>query len=416
VAWNGIGLILVELEKYSDARNAFARAIQANPDFAEAHYNLSFTLSNLGDFSAALRETKRALSLDPMYTPQKLELAIELPHEEIRLTVAPPITETDESVDHVEDFHFDPAILEELFAVRKTPRAVPVAEDSMAGFTLARDFITKGLYDRAQGEIARVLARGGDKIVGLVLAGDGFAAQGLHGEALDRYRRALEAEPANPFARQGTARSLLALGRAEEARPYAEALVEAGSTDVNLLLLAAEARVASLDKPGAREILVALQRTEGRNANVLKRVGDLYAALGDSGEAVGAYRGSLAIDERQVETRVALGRLLAKAGDDTGAIRELESVLVTAPNHDAAVVELVGPYRRTGRSRSALPRVVALVRRDVYHFAALIALGEILIDLAREGDALNAFERVLRFDPNHSEALRYYRLMQRGRR
>ncbi len=415
VAWNGIGLILVELERYSDARNAFARAIQANPDFAEAHYNLSFTLSNLGDFSSALRETKRALSLDPMYTPQKLELAIELPHEEIRLTVAPPITETDESVDHVEDFHFDPAILEELFAVKPT-RAEQVTEDPMAGFTLARDFITKGLHDRAQGEIARVLARGGDKIVGLVLAGDGFAAQGLHGEALERYRRALETEPTNPFARQGTARSLLALGRAEEARPYAEALVEAGSTDVNLLLLAAEARVASLDKPGARELLVSLQKNEGRNANVLKRVGDLYAALGDSHEAIGAYRGSLALDERQVETRVALGRLLAKAGDDTGAIRELESVLVTAPNHDAAVVELVGPYRRTGRSRSALPRVVALVRRDVYHFAALIALGEILIDLARESDALNAFDRVLRFDPNHSEALRYYRLMQRGRR
>jgi len=415
VAWNGIGLILVELEKYADARNAFARAIQANPDFAEAHYNLSFTLSNLGDFSSALRETKRALSLDPMYTPQKLELAIELPHEEIRLTVAPPITETDESVDHVEDFHFDPSIIEALFAV-KPARAEQGAEDPMAGFTLARDFITKGLYDRAQGEIARVLARGGDKIVGLVLAGDGFAAQGLHGEALERYRRALDMEPTNPFARQGTARSLLALGRAEEARPYAEALVEAGSTDVNLLLLAAEARVASLDKPGAREILVSLRMSEGRNANVLKRVGDLYAALGDSSEAIGAYRGSLAIDERQVETRVALGRLLAKAGDDTGAIRELESVLVTAPNHDAAVVELVGPYRRTGRSRSALPRVVALVRRDVYHFAALIALGEILIDLAREIDALNAFERVLRFDPNHSDALRYHRLLQRGRR
>jgi tetratricopeptide (TPR) repeat protein len=415
VAWNGIGLILVELEKYSDARNAFARAIQANPDFAEAHYNLSFTLSNLGDFSSALRETKRALSLDPMYTPQKLELAIELPHEEIRLTVAPPITETDESVDHVEDFHFDPAILEALFAV-KPARAEQVTEDPMAGFNLARDFITKGLYDRAQGEIARVLARGGDKIVGLVLAGDGFAAQGLHGEALERYRRALETEPTNPFARQGTARSLLALGRAEEARPYAEALVEAGSTDVNLLLLAAEARVASLDKAGAREILVSLEQNQGRNANVLKRVGDLYAALGDSNEAIGAYRGSLAIDERQVETRVALGKLLAQAGDDTAAIRELESVLVTAPNHDAAVVELVGPYRRTGRSRSALPRVVALVRRDVYHFPALIALGEILIDLARESDALNAFERVLRFDPNHSEALRYYRLMQRGRR
>jgi cellulose synthase operon protein C len=416
VAWNGIGLILVELNKYPDARNAFARAIQANPDFAEAHYNLSFTLSNLGDFSSALRETKRALSLDPMYTPQKLELAIELPHEEIRLTVAPPITSTDEAVERVDDFHFDPAIIEELFAEKPARGGEPAGEDPMAGFSLARDFITKGMYDRAQAEIARVLARGGDKIIGLVLAGDGFAAQGLHGEALERYRRALGLDQANSYARQGTARSLLALGRAEEARPYAEALVEAGSTDVNLLLLAAEARVASLDNPGAREILVALRRGESRNANVMKRVGDLYAALGDAGEAIPAYRASLAVDERQVETRVALGRLLANAGDDTGAIRELETVLVTAPNHDAAVVELVGPYRRTGRSRSALPRVVALIRRDVYHFAALIGLGEILIDLAREGDAMNAFERVLRFDPNHSEALRYHRLLQRGRR
>ena len=414
VAWNGIGLILVDLEKYSDARNAFARAIQANPDFAEAHYNMSFTLSNLGDFAAALRETKRALALDPMYTPQKLELAIELPHEEIRLTVAPPITEKDESVEHVDDFHFDPAIIEELFA-EKPARLTPTGQSAMTGYTLARDLINKGLYDRAQGEIARVLARGGDKVLGLVLAGDGFAAQGLHGEALERYRRALDMEDSNPYARQGIARSLLALGRADEARPHAEALVEAGSTDVNLLLLAAEARVASLDKAGARDILTALQSSEARNANVLKRVGDLYAGLGDTNEAIGAYRGSLGIDERQTDTRISLGRLLARAGDDTAAIRELETVLVTAPNHDAAVVELVGPYRRTGRSRSALPRIVALIRRDVYHFAALIALGEILIDLARESDSLKAFERVLRFDPNHAEALRYRRLLLRGR-
>ena len=414
VAWNGIGLILVELEKYSDARNAFARAIQANPDFAEAHYNMSFTLSNLGDFASALRETKRALALDPMYTPQKLELAIELPHEEIRLTVAPPITEKDESVEHVEDFHFDPAIIEELFA-EKPARLTPTGQSALTGYTLARDLITKGLYDRAQGEIARVLARGGDKVLGLVLAGDGYAAQGLHGEALERYRRALAMEETNPYARQGIARSLLALGRPDEARPHAEALVNAGSTDINLLLLAAEARVASMDKPGARELLFTLQKSEARNANVLKRVGDLYAELGDVPEAVAAYRASLSIDERQTEARISLGRLLAKAGDDTAAIRELEAVLVTAPNHDLAVVELVGPYRRTGRSRSALPRIVALVRRDVYHFAALIGLGEILTDLARESDALKAFERVLRFDPNHSEALRYRRLLLRGR-
>ena len=58
--------MLGELRKFEDARNAFARAIQARPEFAEAHYNLSFTLSNLGDHEGALRETKRALELDPV--------------------------------------------------------------------------------------------------------------------------------------------------------------------------------------------------------------------------------------------------------------------------------------------------------------------------------------------------------------
>ena len=128
-----------ERHQNKDAR--IADAIQANPDFAEAHYNISFTLSSLGEFEAALRETKRALALDPMYTPQKLELAIELPHEEIRLTVAPPITERDETADHVADFHFDPAIIEELFAEKPVRRLTPVVQSAMAGFSLARDLI-----------------------------------------------------------------------------------------------------------------------------------------------------------------------------------------------------------------------------------------------------------------------------------
>src|SRR5256885_13450720 len=70
-AWNGVGLVLVELKRFPDARNAFVRAVEGDPDHAGAHYNLSFTLSNLGDFDGALRATKRALELDPYYVSQK---------------------------------------------------------------------------------------------------------------------------------------------------------------------------------------------------------------------------------------------------------------------------------------------------------------------------------------------------------
>jgi Flp pilus assembly protein TadD len=34
VAWNGVGLVLMELGAIEDARNAFGRAVDADPDCA----------------------------------------------------------------------------------------------------------------------------------------------------------------------------------------------------------------------------------------------------------------------------------------------------------------------------------------------------------------------------------------------
>ena len=40
VAWNGIGQVLGELRKFEDARNAYARAIQSRPEYAEAGHSM----------------------------------------------------------------------------------------------------------------------------------------------------------------------------------------------------------------------------------------------------------------------------------------------------------------------------------------------------------------------------------------
>ena len=92
MAWNGVGLVLMELRRYEDARNAFGRAVDADPAFAAAHYNLSFVLSQLGDFDGALRETRRALELEPLYVPQKFALAIDLQYEDPTIAIAPELT------------------------------------------------------------------------------------------------------------------------------------------------------------------------------------------------------------------------------------------------------------------------------------------------------------------------------------
>jgi tetratricopeptide (TPR) repeat protein len=140
VAWNGIGLILVDLERFEEARNAFARAIQAQPDFAEAHYNMSFTLSRLGDFNAALRETKQALALDPLYSVQKLALAIEAADTGAPLFVGPALSGTSFAGQQIPDFHFDPAVLADIFAPDAAPEPSPVFDPS--SFALARDYLS----------------------------------------------------------------------------------------------------------------------------------------------------------------------------------------------------------------------------------------------------------------------------------
>ncbi|MGH7734406.1 MAG: tetratricopeptide repeat protein, partial [Gemmatimonadales bacterium] len=115
VAWNGVGLVLVELKRYADGRNAFARAVESDETLAAAHYNLSFTLSHLGDFDGALRETKRALELEPYYVPQKFSLTIDLQYEDPTISIAPEIS-ADVTAEGVgEEFNFDQRLLDQLF-------------------------------------------------------------------------------------------------------------------------------------------------------------------------------------------------------------------------------------------------------------------------------------------------------------
>ena len=116
--------MLAELRKFEDARNAFARAIQSRPEFAEAHYNMSFTLSNLGDFEGALRETKRALELDPYYVAQKFELAMDVEYEDPDLSIQPDLGGERPADASIADFSFDPQSLDTLFtaAHARAPR------------------------------------------------------------------------------------------------------------------------------------------------------------------------------------------------------------------------------------------------------------------------------------------------------
>ena len=64
-AWSNLGMVLGDLERHDEARAAFARALEIDPNWVAAHYNLGLLHEEFGERAAALECFERVLAIDP---------------------------------------------------------------------------------------------------------------------------------------------------------------------------------------------------------------------------------------------------------------------------------------------------------------------------------------------------------------
>lgn len=406
VAWNGVGLVMMELKRFTEARTAFQRAVEAEDTLASAHYNLSFTMSQLGDFDGALRETKRALELEPFYVPQKYTLALDLQYEDPTIAIAPPLTSDVGGELLAGEFEFASGTLDELFdelvAEEASPSAPEPADDQLG---LARDYAAKGLLELATAEAGRARARGADPASVASLLGDIHARRGLHGEALEQFRLAREASAEDWRAALGEIRALVALDRGAEAVPLAEALVGRRAGDSDVLAALARARLAAGQvQPALLAVREALAVAPGQ-PELYQLQAVICAQLGDVESALEACQLALRVDAGLVQVWLELARLEERRENWTAANAAYTRALDLLPTFVPAALGRADLARRTESPRSAIALLVDLLSADPYEFDALLLLGRALLDDGRAAQALEAFERILRFVPQHAEAL-----------
>jgi cellulose synthase operon protein C len=395
----------MELRRFEDARNAFGRAVDADPAMAGAHYNLSFVLSQLGDFDGALRETRRALELEPLYVPQKFSLTIDLQYEDPTIAIAPELA-TDAGGDELAgEFAFDAPALDQLFA-ELTPEAAPASRNGSGNaLDLARDYIAKGLLDLATSELSRAATRGAPPGATAVLLGDIFAKRGLYGEALERYREARAVTPDDPDATLGEIRALLSLGWAGDAAPLADELARRVRGDVEVLVARARVRLAVNDALGALDCIREAQTLAPGRPDLFHLQAQVSARLGDRSAALAAFNAALQLDPSLVRVWYELGGIEEERGSWAAARAAYERALDLLPTYGAAALALADLLRRTDSPRAAVQVLVRVLEADPYELEALTALGRALLEDGRTTQALEAFERVLRFDPEHAGAL-----------
>jgi tetratricopeptide (TPR) repeat protein len=408
VAWNGVGLVLMELRRFEDARNAFGRAVDADPAMAGAHYNLSFVLSQLGDFDGALRETRRALELEPLYVPQKFSLTIDLQYEDPTIAIAPELTPEVGGDQLAGEFAFDPPALDQLFA-ELAPAVASATGNGVAStaLDLARDYIAKGLLDLASAELSRAAGRGAPPGATAVLLGDIFAKRGLYGEALERYREARTVAPDDPDATLGEIRALLSLGWAGDAAPLADELARRVRGDVEVLVARARVRLAVNDALGALDCIREAQTLAPGRPDLFHLQAQVSARLGDRSAALAAFNAALQLDPSLVRVWYELGGIEEERANWSAARAAYERALDLLPTYGAAARALADLLRRTETPRAAIQVLVRVLEADPYELEALTALGRALLEDGRTTQALEAFERVLRFDAEHAGALYY---------
>ena len=65
-------------ERFDEAIACFQKTLEINPNYAEAHYNLSFALRSKGRLDEAIRELQETLRLKPDYAAASNNLVIAL--------------------------------------------------------------------------------------------------------------------------------------------------------------------------------------------------------------------------------------------------------------------------------------------------------------------------------------------------
>jgi cellulose synthase operon protein C len=400
-SWCRLGAALFQARLIPEARDALLRALDLEPEYAEARYQLGFVLSALGDFRGALRETKQALELDPVFPAPRYQLLIDVEYEDG--LVAAPDRDRAERVlpgTAIPHFKFEPGALDRAFEELAPPRA-PTADgrDDLAG---AREALRRGQLERAAELAARAAASAPSDPDTLSLQGVIFLHRGLAGEALERFVAALAAAPHHAEAALGRGRALLELGRPAHAVTAAEEAVRVHADGADVLL--GRALLAAGHTARAVGWFEGAAARDGEDIAALSGYGDALLACGRPTDAEDVYRRVLDLTPAAVAARVGLAAALTALGRTGAAESEYREAVVTLPSYGPAALGLAGLLSRAGRKKEAVRILVEFLALDPTDVNGLVHLADVLVDLGRHQQATEALRRALRLEPDHDGA------------
>jgi putative PEP-CTERM system TPR-repeat lipoprotein len=365
------GDALLALHRNDEARTAYERVLAKRADDPAALVGLGRLAIVEGHADAAHGNVDRVLARDPrnadaLMFKADLVRAGEHPEEALALYDRVLAVSPQHRTAHVEKAYLAIGLRKPQMAQAELDLAAKGAPGSLlVGYTQALLDYTTDQPDAARDVLYKVLKAVPDHMPSVLLAGAVNLRLGSYYQAEQYFRRYLERNPANVYARKMLAQALIGSGHADEARAVLEPVLDARQTDAEILALAADANLKA--------------RRYGPAA-------DLFARAS-------------ALDKASATLRTGLGLARLGEGATDDAVRELQAATALDKNSPEAVEALVQANLRLGRRDAALDAALALERAQPDKPMAHTLKGQVLAALGKPDAARASFARALQLDP-----------------
>ena len=317
IAHNGLGDALSQNGRVGEAIVHFQKALEINPDYAEACYNLGNALLQKGDVDGAIVHFQKALEIKPDYAEAQNNLGIALLrkgnvdeaiiHYQKALEIKPDHAEAHYDLGNtlLQKGRVDEAIVHYQKALEIKP------DHAETHYNLGNALLQKGSVDEAIVHYQKALGIKPDYAEAHNNLGSALNSQGRFNEAMVHFQKALGIKPGYAEAHYNLGNALLRKGSMDEAIAHYQKALEIkpdyAEAQNNLARVLATSSQASL-RNGNKAVILAQQAnqlTGGENPVILSTLATAYAEAGRFPEAVETAQRALRLAETQSNTTLA---------------------------------------------------------------------------------------------------------------
>lgn len=404
--------------KYREAVIQYLNALQIDPRFGRAHYQLSQAYLKLGDKNHAFQELSRTVDLSPDDYHAHAEMANLLSevrnsdgsanqdalkqaktHLDLLREKQPNTPETHEAWAYylLADKNLGEAIQEVQQAISLDPNR------AKSYLLLALIQLQSSLPDQAEASYKKAIQVDPKSIDAQLLLGVFYASHNRLAEADQQFKHAIQIDPNNPAPRAALVSVLVQEGKKDEAESFLRQTKKdlAGIPEGYRMLGDYYFAMGDVDKALAE--FASLYDEHPKDGRVKKNYIQLLIVKNQVDKAAKLNNEILKSNPHDVDALIAKSQIQIAQGDAAGAIESLQGALRNDPDNPTAHYHLGVAYAQQGDAQRAESEWRASVHADPNNTLAQKALATLELGRGENQAALDTAQQIVKAQPSGSD-------------